>query len=548
MSGPATYSGEGIVTATETVVQPLRRTSHRRASKTWPAQRVLAIVPVVAVLVMQAVMSYRLIYATSASNDEAIYLYSGHQLIHEMWHGGGSPYYETYFSGAPIIYPVFAAALDHVGGLALVRMVSGVFMLTATGLLFATARHLFGYWPAVIAAGLFAALGITQGLGAYATFDALALMLIAFAAYCAVHAADNARWLLAIPIVLLLANMTKYACVIFDPVVIMLAALILRPEGWRRVWHRAAILTGVTLSLLVIAVLLAGTAYLNGIMFTTLDRKTGSGILNLSPANTPAIVIFSWNRIGLVVAVGALAIILALMVPEERSSLPLLSLFVAAGLLVTLEAIRLQDLTSLSKHDDFGAWFTTIAAGYALARGAELTRSPSARAAWGISALLSVSFAFHFYSNHKPIAPPGNVADVSQIVPYLQVNSSDRYLMGGLIDHVILYDYRLPIPWWRLFDDNYIKYPIPGRGGNASGSVPGSICTSLAPGCIYLQGPEAARAAISAHWFAVISFIGRDSLPIDRVELDTVKTTPGYLLVSTAGGQTYIYVPDFPNQ
>ena len=251
-------------------------------------------------------------------------------------------------------------------------------------------------------------------------------------------------------------------------------------------------------------------------------------------------------RDGLIAAIGALAIILALMVPRERASLPLLSLFVAAGLLVTLEAIHLQDLTSLNKHDDFGAWFTTIAAVYALARGAELTRAPYARAAWGISALLIVPLAFHFYSNHRPIDPPGNVADVSQIVPYLQVNSSDRYLMGGLIDHVILYDYHLPIPWWRVFDDDYIKYPIPGRGGNASGSAPGRICTSLAPGCVYLQGPEAARAAISAHWFAVISFVGQNSLPIDQVELATVRTTPGYLLVSTAGGQTYIYVPDFP--
>ena len=88
----------------------------------------------------------------------------------------------------PVIYPVLAAMLDHLGGLTLVRLVSGVFMLTATGLLYATARHLFGYWPAVIAAGLFASLGITQGLGAYATFDAMALMLMAFAAYCAVRA------------------------------------------------------------------------------------------------------------------------------------------------------------------------------------------------------------------------------------------------------------------------------------------------------------------------------------------------------------------------
>ena len=25
-----------------------------------------------------------------------LYIYSGHQLIYEMWHGGGSPYYEGY--------------------------------------------------------------------------------------------------------------------------------------------------------------------------------------------------------------------------------------------------------------------------------------------------------------------------------------------------------------------------------------------------------------------------------------------------------------------
>ena len=41
----------------------------------------------------------------------------------------------------PSIYPVLAAMLDHVGGLALVRAVSGLFMLIATGLLFATARQ-----------------------------------------------------------------------------------------------------------------------------------------------------------------------------------------------------------------------------------------------------------------------------------------------------------------------------------------------------------------------------------------------------------------------
>ena len=502
--------------------------------------------PVAAILVMQACMSFRLLNAASASGDEALYIYSGHQLIYEMWHGGGSPYYENYFSGAPVLYPVLAAVLDHIGGLVLARIASGVFMLTATGLLFATARHLFGYWPAVIAAGLFAALGITQGLGAYATFDAPALMLIAFAAYCAVRAADTARWLLAIPVLLVLANATKYASFLFDPVVILLAGLTLRAEGWRRVGHRASTLAGVTVSILAITIVLAGTAYFHGILFTTVARKTGTGILNLNPANTPAILMYSWDRIGLILVFGALAMIVALAVPRERSSIPLLALLVMAGLLVTLEAIHLQDLTSVNKHDDFGTWFTAIAAGYALARGAELIRSRYAQAASGHISPLGGACRVAFLRQPRADRPGRRHArrQPDRAVPAGEL--LDQYLMGGKLDEAILYNFHLPIPWWRVTTDSYVKYPIPGRGGNAGGSTPGRVCNVLAPGCVYLQGPAAARAAIRDHWFAVVSFIGQNHLPIDGLELDTVRTTPGYLLVSTADGPTYIYVPDFP--
>lgn len=537
------------MTAAEASTRALPRASHRRPfSRGRTVSGALIAVPVVAVLAMQAFASIRLLYATGASSDEALYIYSGHQLVHEMWHGGGSPYYENYFSGAPVIYPVLAAMLDHAGGLVLVRAVSSVFMLIATGLLFATTRRLFGYWPAVVAAGLYAALGITQGLGAYATFDALALMLMAFAAYCAAKSAGTAKWLVLIPGILLLANATKYASILFDPVIIMLAALTLRAEGWRRVWHRAAILAGVTFFLLAIATVLAGTAYFHGILFTTIARKTGTGVLNLNPATSFEIVMFSWHLIGLIMVIAIVAMVVALAVPSERSSVSLLSLFLIAGVLVTLEALRLHDLTSVSKHDDFGVWFTAMAAGYALARGAELSRNRNIRAGWVILALLSVPAAFHFYGNHGPIIRPASVNDASRIVPYLRVNSSDQYLIGGRLVQPILYDYHLSIPWWRVTTDNYVKYPIPGRGGNASGSALGRVCTTLAPGCTYLQGPEGARAAIQAHWFAVISFIGQNQLPIDTVELDTVSKTPGYLLVSTAGGPTYIYVPDFSNK
>lgn len=506
----------------------------------------LSVLPVTSVLLMQAILSIRILHVSAASGDEALYIYSGHQLIHELLHGGGSPYYETYFSGAPVIYPVLAAMLDHLGGLTLVRLMSGVFMLIATSLLYLTAKRVFGYWPGVIAAALFASLGITQGLGAYATFDAMSLALIACSAYCATRAASSGRWLLAVPVVLLFANATKYASVIFDPIVILLAALVLGHEGRKRVWFRALTLAGSTALLLVVATLLAGTSYVKGILFTTVARRTGTGILNLNPASTHTIVMFTWNLIGLVLVLGGLSVIAAAKEPDERAALPLLTLFIVAGILVTLEAVHLQDLTSVNKHDDFGAWFTCIAAGYALGRPMELAHSWYIRVIWIIPTAVSIVAALHLYSNHLPIDGSPNMEGTTVVVPYLKVDSTNRYLIGGKLDQMIMYDYHLAIPWQRNFDDNFIKYPIPGRGGDASGAKMGLTCTSLAPRCVYLIGAAGAQAAIRAHWFAVVSFLGQNYLPIDKVELEAVRTTPGYKLISAVGGDTYIYAPDYP--
>jgi hypothetical protein len=345
---------------------------------------------------------------------------------------------------------------------------------------------------------------------------------------------------------LLLANATKYASFIFDPVVIGLAALMLRPKGWKRIGYRAVALTIATVLLLTIAVVLAGTAYLKGILFTTVARKTGTGILNLNPATPHTIVIFTWNLIGLVLVLGASSIIVAAIVPGERSAIPLLTLFCIAGMVVTLEAVHLRDLTSVNKHDDFGAWFTAIAAGYTLAWSAKLVRAWYVRAIWIAPAALSILATLYLYSNHTPIDSSPNMYGTNILVPYLKVDSSNRYLIGGKLNDTIMYDNSLGIPWQQDFDDNYVKYPIPGRGGDESGAVQGLTCTMLQPKCVYLDGTAGAQAAIRAHWFAVVSFLGQNYLPIDRVELDAVRTTPGYKLISNAGGQTYVYAPDYP--
>src|SRR5437763_8865607 len=61
-------------------------------------------------------------------------------------------------------------------------------MLGATALLWAAARLLSGRRAAFFAAALFAVLGPTLHLGAFATYDALSVFLVALAAWCVVRA------------------------------------------------------------------------------------------------------------------------------------------------------------------------------------------------------------------------------------------------------------------------------------------------------------------------------------------------------------------------
>ncbi len=324
--------------------------------------------PLVLILAAQAVLSVRLISHSYVSGDEGRYIYAGHQLIYELWHGGGSPYYETYFSGAPAIYPVLAAMADHMGGLVETCLLSLAFMLTATALLFTTTRRLFGYWPGVLAAGLFAGLGLTQDLGVLATYDAMALMLTAAAAYCAVRTGDAEKhataWLLALPLVLLAANATKYMTLLFDPVVIGLAALQVSDCGWRRMAARIAALGLATGSILALVLFLAGGAYVNGLMFSTLARPSGRQAV-FSAVLAPRTVILgdTWRWMGVTLVGCLVALVLAARSGKGWRPVALVGLLLLAGIAVTVEGLHLQTVESLRKHDDFAAWFACVAAG-----------------------------------------------------------------------------------------------------------------------------------------------------------------------------------------
>ena len=341
------------------------------------ARRRLAIpLPLVVILTVQAVLSARLLHANTAFGDEALYLFAGHLEWAHWLHGARIPAFTTWFSGSPVIYPPIGAVADSIGGLAGARLLSLGFMLGATGLLWGTATRLFGRRAAFFAAALFAVLGPTLHLGAFATYDPMALFLMALAAWCACGGRDRETavgWILAAAAALVLANATKYASAIFDPVIVALAVLSAYPRpGGKAARGRGALLVACLVCGLAALFRLGGSWYLIGIGQTTTLRASGA-----SPA--ALVLADSWDWTGVVLAAGLAGVVLAAVTSRSRAHVALVGALAAAGLLAPLEQARIHTTVSLNKHVDFGAWLGAIAAGYAAARLADWLRPRPAR-------------------------------------------------------------------------------------------------------------------------------------------------------------------------
>ena len=88
-----------------------RRSRYGRGAKL----RVPASWRLLAVLVVQAGLSLRLVHADTAFQDEAAYLWAGHLEWAHWLHGTPIPPFPAYFSGAPMIYPPLGALADALG-------------------------------------------------------------------------------------------------------------------------------------------------------------------------------------------------------------------------------------------------------------------------------------------------------------------------------------------------------------------------------------------------------------------------------------------------
>ncbi len=335
--------------------------------------------PLGPVLAVQAAGSLRLLRANTAFQDEALYLWAGHMEWSHWLHGTSIPLFPTFFSGAPVLYPPLGALADSVGGLVAARVLSLAFMLGATALLWGTACRLYGRRAAFFAAASWALLGPTVQLGAFATYDAMSLFFMALAAWCATRAgprADQTGWMMATAIALALANATKYASALFDPVIIAIVVLCAWPhgEGVKAAVSRGAALAAYVTAIVILLVTIGGGYYEAGIGQTTLTRMPGSD-------SALGVLRESWAVTGPVLVVALAGVLIGLLAERSRESKLLLIVLAGAASLVPLEQARIHTLTSLVKHVDFGAWFAAIVAGYAVDRAVGWFRPAGLRAA-----------------------------------------------------------------------------------------------------------------------------------------------------------------------
>ena len=476
-----------------------RQPDGRRLVPPWPLGVVLA---------AQAALSIRLVWSNTAFQDEGLYLRAGHLEWARWLHGTPIPDFPSYFSGAPVLYPPVAALADSVGGLAAARLLSLCFMLLVTSLLWGAARRLYGQRAALLAAGLFATLAGTQFLGAFATYDAMALCLLALAAWTGVRAADAERrarlvLLVASGFILAVADAVKYATALFTPLVIVVVAMAM----WRRRNSGAglAALLTVLASWTVIAaaaVVAGGHDYWLGITTSTLDRPD-------STAAVTAVLHRSYVWTSLILILAVLGAILAVRGEQRGKLLP--AVLGAAALLAPAGQAALHTTVSLQKHVVFGAWFAAIAAGYAMARLSRVDPGHGWAAVMALPIVASTLFGSMGQAASLYRVWPNSAEAVSVLRSAVRAHPGN-YLAEDY--DVEAYYLRAEAGWQRWSNTYYFSY---------HGAPPGAASYD---------------AAIGRHYFSLVILDFGDTAAADRQITAAMRRAGGYYVLAHAGPYT----------
>ena len=342
------------------------------------------------ILAMQAILSLRL--HNTAFEDEALYLYSGHMELEHLLHGAalqGS--YASYFSGAPVLYPVAAGFLNELGGLTAARMLSLAEMLSITALLYSLTRRLFNERVGLCAALLFSVTESAIFLGNFATYDATCLFLLACAAWIVVRTADSGGPCSSWPHRWPRSRWGQVRRLLFVPTIAVLPALAGYPLRGRRVLLYPPVFVAAVGGLLYEALKLGGTPYLAALSSTTTAtcarHDSGDTLLRESA---------EWGGVIFVLAViGTIAYVRHIRTEPDEVVAPAGGRFrrLALGVVLTGTALlapayqaHLHTDISFQKHIGFGLFFAAPLAGLAWPASSVTTSaartSPSGSGAW----------------------------------------------------------------------------------------------------------------------------------------------------------------------
>jgi 4-amino-4-deoxy-L-arabinose transferase-like glycosyltransferase len=440
----------------------------------------------VVVLGVLVVLSLRL--SNTAFIDEALYINAGRDYVSHWVYGTPVAPYGDSFSGVPFAYPVLAAVLDGLGGLAAVRCWSLGCMMLATVCLRSTASRLFGPRAGLLSAVMFVSTGPVVFAGSLGTFDALVAAMIALALWVLVSRSGPGSALLA-GAVLGAVPIMKYAGAVFVPAVLAIALL---HGDLSRTWRRTLI-AGCA------AVAVPGAAWLAwsdtiraGVAFTT------SGRAALSPAAAPVLLTWLVLDVGVLLAVAAFgAVTLARRSP--RQALVALVLL-GAGLELPVAQLRLGEAVSFDKHLAYSALFLAPLAGVGLAA--------LSRRTWRVIPVVPILMVALLFGTSRSASLFETWVNVGPVVSYVENDPKPGLYLSSAADSLAYHTSALPgVTWETTFS-------------------------------LYAEGTDAIRQAIDDRRFQVIilrsASTGSPTQDAGQAALLTeVRASSSYRLVST---------------
>lgn len=486
----------------------------------WPRRALVALI-----MTVQAVLSLR--NNNSPFVDESLYLYSGHLELGHMLYGTSTGIdFWSYFSGAPVLYPPLGALADQLGGIFAARLLSLLFMLGTTGLLYLITRRLFATRAGLCAAALFSCTESTIFLGGLATYDAAALFLLALSTWIVVRFADGRYpWYLLAIFPAALAVGTKYVSLLFVPTIFVLALMAAAPYSRRWALIRPVALTLGTTCVVYAAYRLAGTSAATGISATTTSRAHGTDTVSLVMKQAA-------QYSGVVFAIALIGAVFVVRLPQrhahpavvqarwQRSML--VALLAGTALLAPLYQAHLHTAVSLQKHVGFGLFFAAPLAGYGLVR---IVGPHFHRVQLGIGVLV-LTFALGMGQSLTMFHSwPNSYGSVAELVKYQKPGAHYLFADGPNVIYQLRGDsYAQP---WQFNDAFSFGW------WNEQGK--------------YITGEPAYAAAIQSGYFQVVVYDFSANPPVEQAIAQDLYNSPIYKLVAkipspTSGGPGWSYV------